>query len=116
MRRLLSPFDRRKKLRCKWKHVRMGRKMVRRDRHDIVWEILKSAKSGRIKTELMKDVNMSFIQAQQYLGMLLEKGLLQINENRRFTTTKKGLEFMEKCQECFLHQWHGQKEGRSRKI
>lgn len=84
--------------------------MVRRDRHDIVMEILKSARYGRIKTEIMKDVNMSFTQAQQYLGMLTTKGLLQITENRRFATTKKGLEFMEKCEECFLCEWHGQKK------
>jgi len=76
-------------------------------------EILKSAKPGRIKTELMKDVNMSFTQAQQYLSMLMEKGLLQVNENRRFTTTKKGLEFMEKCEGCFLCEWHEQKSGKS---
>jgi predicted transcriptional regulator len=86
--------------------------MGRRDRHDIVMEILKTAKSGRIKTELMKDVNMSFTQAQQYLGMLTKKGLLQVNEDRRFTTTKKGLEFMEKCQGCFLCEWHEQKSGK----
>jgi len=90
--------------------------MFRRDRHDIVMEILKSAKSGKIKTELMKDVNMSFTQAQQYLGMLLEKGLLETKENRRFATTKKGLEFMEKCQGCLLRQWHEQEGRKSRKV
>jgi predicted transcriptional regulator len=103
----------RERFRCNWQHVGIGLDVVRRDRHDIVMEILKSAKSGRIKTELMKDVNMSFTQAQQYLSMLMEKGLLQINENRRFTTTKKGLEFMEKCQGCFLSEWHEQKSGKS---
>jgi predicted transcriptional regulator len=94
----------------------MGPEMVRRDRHDIVLEILESAKSGKIKTELMKGVNMSFTQAQQYLGMLLEKGLLETRENRRFTTTKKGLEFMEKCRECLLRQWYEQKGRKSRKV
>lgn len=88
--------------------------MVRRDRHDIVLEILKSSKRGRIKTELMKDVNMSFTQAQQYLGMLTEKGLLQIDENRRFKTTDKGVAFMEKCQECFLSEWHEQRCDKSK--
>jgi predicted transcriptional regulator len=88
--------------------------MVRRDRHDIVLEILKRSKRGRIKTELMKDVNMSFTQAQQYLGMLTEKGLLRIDENRRFKTTDKGVAFMEKCRECFLCEWHEQRYDQSK--
>jgi predicted transcriptional regulator len=79
--------------------------MVRRDRHDIVMEILKLAKSGKTKTQLMKEVNMSFSQAQQYSSILLEKDLLRTDENRLFRTTKKGLEFIEKCEECFLSHW-----------
>jgi predicted transcriptional regulator len=60
----------------------------------------------------MKDANMSFTQAQQYLQMLMDKGLLETSENHRFTTTKKGMDFMEKCKECFLCHWHQQAPGK----
>jgi predicted transcriptional regulator len=84
----------------------MGLEMVRRDRHDIVMSILNNAKSSRSKTEIISSVNMSSAQARQYLGLLMEKGLLESSENRIFKTTKKGLDYMEKCGECFLCHWH----------
>jgi predicted transcriptional regulator len=86
--------------------------MVNRDRHDIVAEILEKASSGKKKTELMSDVGLSYAQAKQYLGMLLEKGMLQYEENRLFRTTKTGLEFLEKCANCFLCEWHRQKTSK----
>ena len=57
------------------------------------------------KREIMRDVGLSFLQAKQYLGELLDKGLLEIDEKRNFKTTKKGIEFLEKCQECPLFKW-----------
>ncbi len=83
--------------------------MVNRDRHDITIAILKKAKSGSNRTELMRDVGLSFLQTKQYLGILSDKGLLEMDENRRFKTTKKGLEFLEKCEECLLCNWDKQK-------
>jgi predicted transcriptional regulator len=80
--------------------------MVNRDRHDIVIDILKKASSGKNKTELMRDVNLSFSQSRLYLGNLLENELLEVDERRRFKTTKKGLEFLKKCEECPLFTWH----------
>jgi len=85
-------------------------RMVNRDRHDIALEILRKSTSGKKKTELMRDAGLSYTQSKQYLGILLEKGLLEIDENRRFKTTKKGLEFLEKCEECPLFKWVKQKE------
>jgi len=86
--------------------------MVNRDRHDIVMEILENAKSGKKKTELMTNVGLSYAQTKQYLGILLEKRLLEIDEKRRFKTTKKGLEFFEKCKECPLFKWRKRKESK----
>ena len=86
--------------------------MVRRDRHDIVMEILKSLKSGRKKTQTMKDVNLSFVQAQQYLGILLEKGLIEKTDDKVFKTTTSGLKFIEKCEDCLLSEWH--RQGKSK--
>ncbi|MEM3616553.1 MAG: winged helix-turn-helix domain-containing protein [Candidatus Bathyarchaeia archaeon] len=77
----------------------------KRDRHDIVVEILEKAKSGKKKTELMRSVGLSHSRSKQYLTILLKKGLLEINENNLFTTSKKGLEFLEKCGECLLFDW-----------
>lgn len=79
--------------------------MVNRDRHDIVIEILKKARTGKKKTEIIRDVGLSYLQTKQYLNTLIEKGLLEIDEERRFKTTKRGLEFLEKCADCLLFKW-----------
>jgi predicted transcriptional regulator len=79
--------------------------MANRDRHDITMEILRKAASGKRKTELMLDVGLSYLQAKQYLGILLQKELLEMDEQNRFKTTKKGLEILEKCMECPLFKW-----------
>jgi predicted transcriptional regulator len=85
-------------------------RMVNRDRHDIVMEILDKARNGKNKTEIIRDVGLSYKQTKQYLGTLLEKGLLEIDRNRRFRTTKTGQEFLDKCSGCFLCHWHQSKE------
>jgi predicted transcriptional regulator len=83
--------------------------MVNRDRHDITIEILKKAKSGIKKTELMREVGLSFLQTKQCLGILRKKGLVEVDEKQLFKTTKKGMEFLEKCGECLLFKWNKQK-------
>ncbi|MEM3726556.1 MAG: winged helix-turn-helix domain-containing protein [Candidatus Bathyarchaeia archaeon] len=85
---------------------------VNRDRHDIVVEILEKAKSGRSKTELMREVGLSYTQSKQYFSALTEKGLLEIDEDNRYFTAKKGLEFLEKCKNCLIFKWTGQKKKR----
>jgi predicted transcriptional regulator len=79
--------------------------MVNRDRHDITFEILRKSISGKKKTELMRDVGLSYTQSKKYFGALQKKGLIEIDENGLFKTTKKGLEFLEKCKECPLFKW-----------
>ncbi|MGA2768850.1 MAG: winged helix-turn-helix domain-containing protein [Candidatus Bathyarchaeia archaeon] len=83
--------------------------MVNRDRHEIAIEIMNRAVSGKKKTELMRDVGLSYLQAKLYLGELVDRGLLQIDERQNFKTTKKGLEFMEKCEACPLFGWDKEK-------
>jgi len=65
--------------------IELGTK--RRDRHDIVTEILKTAREGKIKT---------------YLQLLVEKGFLENNTVARkrqtitlYKTTPKGVHFIE---------------------
>ena len=88
--------------------------MARRDRHDIVVAILKKATPGTRKTELMSDVGLSYTQTRQYLEVLLEKGLLETIEKHYLRTTRKGLEFLEKCGECFMFSWETQKKKTSK--
>ena len=83
--------------------------MVNRDRHEIVMEILSRAASGKKKTEMMRDVGLSYLQAKLYLGKLVDRGLLKIDEKHNFKTTKKGIEFLEKCEACPLFGWDKEK-------
>jgi predicted transcriptional regulator len=79
--------------------------MVNRDRHDITFEILRKATAGKKKTELMMEVGLSYTQSKNYLSVLVEEKLLEIDEKHGFKTTKKGLEFLEKCKQCPLFKW-----------
>lgn len=79
--------------------------MGNRDRHDIALEILNRAVSARRKTEIMRDAGLSYLQAKLYLGELVDRGLLEMDVKRNLKTTKKGLEFIEKCKACPLFEW-----------
>lgn len=74
----------------------------RRDRHDIVAEILKTARGGKIKTHIMYKAKLSYSQINEYLNLLLEKGFLEnmtIMRKRQivtmYKTTKRGIEFLD---------------------
>ena len=49
----------------------------RRDRHDIVAEILETARGGAIKTHIMYKAKLSYTQLEGYTNLLVEKGFLQ---------------------------------------
>ena len=44
-------------------------------------------------------------QAKQYMNELVRKGLIVLDQKHCYRTTKKGLEFLEKCAECPLFHW-----------
>jgi predicted transcriptional regulator len=74
----------------------------RRDRHDIVAEILKTAREGRIKTHIMYKAKLSYSQINAYLQLLVDKGFLENNTITRkkqtirfYRTTLKGVHFIE---------------------
>ena len=74
----------------------------RRDRHDIVAEILKTAVNGKIKTHIMYRAKLSYSQVNEYLPMLVDKGFLENNKALRgrhttaiYRTTTRGLQFIE---------------------
>jgi len=79
--------------------------LVNRDRHEITMEILRRARSATKKTEIMRDAGLSYLQANLYLAQLIERGLLTVDPERNFKTTKKGEEFLKKCEECPLIGW-----------
>jgi len=74
----------------------------RRDRHDIVAEILKTAREGRIKTHIMYKAKLSYSQINTYLKLLVEKGFLENHTVRRrkqtmtvYRTTNKGILYID---------------------
>jgi predicted transcriptional regulator len=74
----------------------------RRDRHEIVAEILQTALNGRIKTHIMYRAKLSYSQVNEFLPMLVERGFLENakeTKTRRYTTiyktTEKGRQFIE---------------------
>jgi predicted transcriptional regulator len=76
-------------------------KRGRRDRHDIVAEILESARGGAIKTHIMYKARLSYAQLNDYLTSLVDKGFLEslmTVENRQtkrlFKTSEAGEEFI----------------------
>ena len=74
----------------------------RRDRHDIVVEILRTAVEGKIKTHIMYKAKLSYAQLNEYLPLLIDKGFLENTSIRHkkvlkrvYKTTQKGLAFLE---------------------
>ena len=65
----------------------------RRDRHDIIAEILKTAREGRRKTYIMYKARLSHAQLQIYLELLNRSGMI-LNDNGVYKTTPKGLTFV----------------------
>lgn len=74
----------------------------RRDRHEIVSEILKYARRSKIKTHIMYKAKLSYAQIQEYLPLLIERGFLENTTIRRkkqkhrmYKTTEKGIELLD---------------------
>ena len=65
----------------------------RRDRHDIVVDILKTARGGIKRTNLMHRAKLSHAQLKLYLYVLNENGLLESNDGV-VKTTSKGTQFV----------------------
>lgn len=74
----------------------------RRDRHDIIVEILKTARDGKIKTHIMYKAKLSYAQINEYLSILVDKGFLELFTVKRrkvrrklYRTTEKGMKLLE---------------------
>ena len=74
----------------------------RRDKLDIIAEILTIAQDGLLKTQIMYRANLSFAQLNEYLDFLTKIELLEIaKENRKtmYRTTDKGELYLEKYED-----------------
>jgi len=71
----------------------------RRARHDIIMEILRTAKGGEKKTQIMYKARLSFSQLEQYLNALKKGGFIT-EESGVWRTTEKGLHVIEACEIC----------------
>jgi predicted transcriptional regulator len=69
----------------------------RRDRHDILVDILKTARVGIKRTNLMHKAKLSHTQLKLYLYVLSENGLLE-SDNGLVKTTTKGTRFVKVCE------------------
>jgi predicted transcriptional regulator len=65
----------------------------RRDRHDIIAEILKTARQGMKKTYIMYRARLSHSQLKQYLELLNRNGMI-VQDDGVYKTTPKGLTFV----------------------
>jgi predicted transcriptional regulator len=69
----------------------------RRDRIQIIAEIIDSCLRPQAKTRVMYDVGLSYRQLQSYLYEMLKLGLIETRYDKRiYITTEKGLRFLEK--------------------
>jgi len=81
----------------------------RRDRINIMAEILEVATGSKLKTRIMYMVNLSFSQLKEYLAYLTERGFLRVrleNGKKFYETTAKGTFYIENYREMsnFLRQ------------
>ena len=69
--------------------------MKYRSRTDIAAAILEISLEGAIKTKIMYKAFLSFPQLKEYLGVLIDKGLLEHNAaEQKYRTTDKGKQYL----------------------
>jgi predicted transcriptional regulator len=73
----------------------------RRDKLNIIAQILEIAKDETLKTQIMYKANLSFAQLNDYLKFMLKINLLQkLEDNKKeiYKTTEKGMDFLQRHQ------------------
>ncbi len=72
----------------------------KRDRVEIIADILGLCSKPKTKTHVMYGTNLSWKMLQNYLSELQSRKLLENhNKSKTYVTTKRGLEFVEKWRE-----------------
>jgi predicted transcriptional regulator len=72
---------------------RAGRR--KRNRYELLADLLQSSKGGARKTNLMFRANLSFVLLNKYLNFLLEKGFLE-SKDGFFFPTREGLTYLQR--------------------
>ncbi len=89
----------------------------RRERLQILWEIMQCGTKPVNKTNLMYKVGLSHFQTEQYLGFLISRGFLA-KQNAYICTTEKGKQFLslliELADMLRSHPENGNQEASSR--
>lgn len=70
-----------------------------RNRPEIISNILYAANGGASKTKIMYKAFLSYAQIKEYLPMLLEKNLLELEEDGKYRTTERGIQFLKMNEE-----------------
>jgi predicted transcriptional regulator len=74
--------------------------MAKRNRFEIMAEILSFCKQPQNKTKVMYRTNLSWKMVQKYLSQLESLRLLKVHHSlAKYVTTRKGLKFVEKWKE-----------------
>ena len=70
--------------------------MKYRDRNEIAAQILETAKGNGVRlSKIMYDGYLAHTVTKEYLGLLIEKGLIEyLDGERTFKTTEKGMNFL----------------------
>jgi predicted transcriptional regulator len=73
---------------------------MRRNDLDICADILQVAKAGAKKTQIVYQANLNFKIVKKYLSRLIDTGMLMTaDESSLYTTTNRGIEFLEQYSE-----------------
>lgn len=76
---------------------------MRRNDLDICADILHVAKAGAKKTQIVYQANLNFKIVKKYLSRLIDTGMLSTaQESRLYTTTNRGIEFLEQYTELVI--------------
>ena len=70
---------------------------MKRNRQEIISQILEICINGASKTRIVYQVNLNFKTVNPYLDLLIKNDLIQVNEGRAilYETTPKGLRLLE---------------------
>ena len=73
---------------------------TKRDRVEIMAEILELCSKPKTKTRVMYGTNLSWKMLQHYLAYMQENALLEVqNDSTKYVTTGRGRDFVEKWNE-----------------
>jgi predicted transcriptional regulator len=73
--------------------------IVKRDRVEIMAEILSLCSKPQAKTQVMYGTNLSWRMLQHYLSQLQALNLLEIHKESKYMTTQRGKKFVKKWKE-----------------